>query len=320
LTAAELTAYYSSLEETRRMRRDELRTDGLANTNHGMATVDQKGVPLLSFLPVSFLQLSFLTIAAVAALFIAMPGKGHAQGATASPIPRMADGKPNFTGLWQTLGSANVDIRDHSPQPGPFFQLGALGATPAGEGIVEGGEIPYTPVAAARQQENFQNRWKEDPEVKCYMPGIPRANYMPFPFQIVQSQRDIAFAYEYATSNRVVNMGPFKEGPVDTWMGTSNGHWEGDTLVVDVSGLNGMAWFDRAGNFQTDSTHVVERFTFADADHVNYEATIDDNTIYTRPWKISTVIYRRKEKNAQLNEFKCVEYTEELIYGHLKKK
>jgi hypothetical protein len=301
-----------------------------------MATVDRKGAPLLErskhvcALPFGRLrakpgsgvrwQASFLSVAAVAVLFVVIPEESHAQGATAPSIPRMADGKPNFTGLWQTLGTANWDIRDHSPQPGPYFQLGALGASPAGEGIVEGGEIPYTPAAAAKQKENFLNRWKEDPEVKCYMPGIPRANYMPFPFQVVQSQRDIAFAYEYATSNRVVNMGPFKEGPVDTWMGTSNGHWEGETLVVDVSGLNGMAWFDRAGNYQTDNTHVVERFTFADADHINYEATVDDNTIYTRPWKMSTVIYRRKEKNAQLNEFKCVEYTEELIYGHLKKK
>ena len=143
---------------------------------------------------------------------------------------------------------------------------------------------------------------------------------MPFPFQIIQSQRDIAFAYEFATSNRVVNMGKFKEGAVDTWMGTSNGHWEGETLVVDVSGLNGNSWFDRAGNFQTENTHVVERFTLSDADHINYEATIEDKTIYTRPWKISTVLYRRKEKNAQLNEFKCVEFAEELIYGDLRKK
>ncbi len=185
---------------------------------------------------------------------------------------------------------------------------------------MEGGEIPYTPAAAKKQQENYQNRWKLDPEVKCYMPGIPRANYMPFPFQIIQSQRDIAFAYEFATANRVVNMGKFKEGAVDTWMGTSNGHWEGDTLVVDVSGLNGNSWYDRAGDFQTDSTHIVERFTLADADHINYEATIEDKTIYTQPWKISTVFYRRKEKNAQLNEFKCVEYAEELIYGNLVKK
>lgn len=243
-----------------------------------------------------------------------------AQAQTAARIPRMPDGKPNFTGLWQALGTAYWDIRDHSAQAGPFYQMGALGAIPPGQGIVEGGEIPYTPEAAAQQRENFKNRMALDPEVKCYMPGIPRANYMPYPFQIIQSQRDIAFAYEYATANRVVNMGPPKRAVVDTWMGTSNGHWEGDTLVVDVTGLNGMSWFDRAGKFQTDTTHIIERFTFDGPDHINYEATVEDKAIYTRPWKLSTVLYRRKEKGAQLNEFKCVEFAEELIYGHLRKK
>jgi len=145
---------------------------------------------------------------ALVVLFAAMPSNGQ----TPARIPRMPDGKPNFTGLWEALGTADWDILDHSARPGPFFQLGAIGATPAGQGVVEGGEIPYTPAAAAQQKENFKNRMKLDPEVKCYMPGIPRANYMPFPFQIVQSQRDIAFAYEYATSNRVVNMGKFKRG------------------------------------------------------------------------------------------------------------
>src|SRR6476619_5951162 len=255
---------------------------------------------------------------ALVALVTSLPGAGQTPAKAAPQIPRMPSGKPNFTGLWQVLGTADWDIRDHSAQAGPFFQLGAIGAMPAGQGIVEGGEIPYTPAASAQQKENFKNRMKLDPEVKCYMPGIPRANYMPFPFQITQSQRDIAFAYEFATSNRVVNMGKFKAGPVDTWMGTSNGHWEGDALAVDVSSLNGNSWFDRSGNFQSENTHIIERFTMPDADHINYEATIDDKTIYTRPWKISTVFYRRKEKGAQLNEFKCVEFSEELIYGDLK--
>ena len=227
-----------------------------------------------------------------------MPVHGQTPARAGTPIPRMPDGKPNFTGLWQALGTANWDIRDHSAQPGPFFQLGATGAMPAGQGIVEGGEIPYTPAAAAKQKDNLKNRMKLDPEIKCYMPGIPRANYMPFPFQIIQSQRDIAFAYEYATSNRVVNMGKAKEAAVDTWMGMSNGRWEGDTLVVDVSGLNGLSWFDRSGNFQSENTHIVERFTLGGADHLNYEATIDDATIFTRHWKIATVLYRRKEKGA----------------------
>lgn len=253
-------------------------------------------------------------------LLLSIAASAQTASRAATQLPRMPDGKPNFTGLWQALGTAYWDIQDHSAHAGPFFQLGATGAEPAGQGIVEGGEIPYTPAALKQQQENLKNRMKLDPEVKCDMPGIPRANYMAFPFQITQSQRDIAFAYEFATSNRVVNMGKFKEGAVDTWMGTSNGHWEGDVLVIDVSGLNGSSWFDRSGNFQTENIHIVERWRLAGADHINYEAAIDDSTIYTKPWKISTVFYRRKEKNAQLNEFKCVEYAEELIYGDLRKK
>lgn len=140
---------------------------------------------------------------------------GQSPARTTSQTPRMPDGKPNFTGLWEALGRAYCDIVDHSSHAGPFFQLGATGAMPAGQGIVEGGEIPYTPAAAAQRKENLKNRMELDPEIKCDMPGIPRANYMAFPFRIIQSQKDIAFACEYATSNCVVNMGTFKEGLVD---------------------------------------------------------------------------------------------------------
>jgi hypothetical protein len=259
----------------------------------------------------------FLITVLAVFLFAVLPAAGQ----TPAPrLPRMPDGKPNLTGLWQALGTAYWDIQDHSPQPGPFFQLGAVGAMPGGQGIVEGNDIPYTPAAAAKKKENFATRMKLDPEIKCYMPGVPRGTYMPFPFQIVQSQRDIAIAYEYATSNRVINMGKPKEAAVDTWMGMSNGRWEGDTLVVDVTGLNGQSWFDRVGNFMSENVHIIERYTLADADHINYEATIDDKTVFTRPWKISLPLYRRKEKNAQLGEFKCVEFAEELIYGDLRKK
>ena len=261
-----------------------------------------------------------LTVFIVAIVLSAVSFQAQTPAQRATGIPRMTDGKPNFTGLWQALGTAYWDIRDHSAQNGPFYQLGATGAMPAGQGIVEGGEIPYKPEAAAKQKENLKNRLLLDPEVKCFMPGVPRGTYLPFPFQIIQSQRDIAIAYEYATANRVINMGKPTEGAVDTWMGTSNGRWEGDTLVVDVTGLNGQSWFDRSGNFMSENVHIIERYTFADADHLNYEATIEDNTIFTRPWKISLPLYRRKEKNAQLNEFKCVEFAEELLYGHLRKK
>ncbi len=185
---------------------------------------------------------------------------------------------------------------------------------------MEGGVIPYKPEALAKRNANFANRWKLDPEVKCYMPGIPRATYMPFPFQIVQSANVILMSYEYASANRVINMGKPVEAQVDTWMGTQNGHWEGETLVVDNTGFNDLSWFDRAGDFHSDALHVVERFTRTDADHINYEATIEDPQTFTKPWKISLPLYRRVEKNAQMGEFKCVEYVEEMLYGDLRKK
>jgi hypothetical protein len=245
----------------------------------------------------------------------------HLPGQTATPrVPRMTDGKPNLTGLWQTMTTANWDIEDHSAQAGPVFQLGATGAEPPGEGVVEGGAIPYQPEALAKRKQNYVNRLKLDPEVKCYMPGLPRATYMPYPFQIVQSQKDILFAYQYATTNRVVTLGKPREAAVDTWMGTSNGHWEGDALVVDVTGFNGMSWFDRAGNFASDSLRVIERYSPLDANTINYEATMEDPAVFTRPWKISLPLYRHREKNARLLDFKCVEFVEELLYGDLKKK
>lgn len=261
-----------------------------------------------------------IIIAATAVLSLTIITTLGQAPAQAPRLPRMPDGKPNLTGLWQALGTAYVDIQDHIAQPGPYYQIGAIGAMPGGAGIVEGNEIPYLPAAAAKKQQNFLNRWTDDPELKCFMPGVPRATYMPFPFQIVQSQNDIAIAYEYATSNRVINVRRPRESAVDTWMGTSNGRWEKDTLVVEVTGLNGQAWFDRAGNFASENVHIVERYTMVDPDHLNYEATIEDKTVFSRPWKISLPLYRRKERNAQLGEFKCVEFTEELIYGHLKKK
>lgn len=262
-----------------------------------------------------------LTIAvATAALLAALPPAATIVAGQASPaqIPRMPDGKPNLNGVWQALGTAHWDIQDHSPQAGPA-PLGALGAIPAGQGIVDGNEIPYQPSTFEKKKENFANRWTQDPELKCYLPGVPRAAYLPFPFQIIQSQRDIVVVYEYRTANRVINMAAPRAATVDSWMGTSNGRWEGNTLVVDVTGQNGQSWFDRAGNFASENVRVTERYTLVGPDHLDYEATIEDKTVFTRPWKIGLPLYRRKERNAQLLEFKCVEFTEEMIYGHLRK-
>jgi hypothetical protein len=235
-------------------------------------------------------------------------------------VPRMADGHPNLNGIWEAVNTANWNLQDHPAAAGPMWEMGAIAAVPAGRGVVQGNEIPYKPEAAAKKQENFKNRRAEDPEAKCYMPGIPRANYMPYPFQIVETGKDILFVYEYATSNRLVNMGKPQEAGSDTWMGTNNGRWEGDTLVIDVTGLNGLAWFDRAGNFASDKVHIVEKFTRTDSDHLNYQATIEDPSVFTKPWTISMPLYRRVEKDAQLLEFKCTEFAEELLYGKYRKK
>jgi hypothetical protein len=144
---------------------------------------------------------------------------------------------------------------------------------------------------------------------------------MPFPFQVVQTPKHILITYEFAAASRIIHMDrPDFESPIDTWMGHSRGRWEGETLVVDVTSFNGQTWFDRAGNFHSDALHVVERYTAISPDALMYEVTIEDPKVFTRPWKMSMPIYRRLEKNIQLLEFKCVEFVEELIYGHLRKK
>jgi hypothetical protein len=259
---------------------------------------------------------SVSSIATVALLAL----MGHGAQAESYRAPRAADGHADLSGIWEALNTANWDLQDHSAQAGPMWQTGAIGSEPAGQGVVEGGPIPYLPKALEQKKANFANRRTNDPEAKCYMPGIPRANYMPYPFQIVQSPRGMLFVYEFATANRLVNMGKPAEAVADSWMGTNNGHWEGDTLVVDVTGLNGQSWFDRAGDLASDQLHVVERFTRTDRDHLQYEATIEDPSVFSRPWKISMPLYRRVEANAQLLEFKCVEFAEELLYGEYKKK
>src|ERR1700739_1906314 len=214
-----------------------------------------------------------------AVLLACMPSSLRGQ---AYHAPRAAGGHADLSGIWEALNTANWDLEDHSAEAGPMWQTGAIGSEPAGQGVVEGGAIPYLPAALEVRKTNFANRRTNDPEAKCYMPGIPRANYMPYPFQIVQSPRGILFAYEYASANRLVNMGKPVEPVSDTWMGTNNGHWEGDTLVIDVTGLNGLAWFDRAGDFASKQLHVVERITPRSAEVLNYEATIEDPDTFTK--------------------------------------
>jgi hypothetical protein len=265
----------------------------------------------------SLLVLTILPALGLAALL--GPTIGEAQAGRT--FQRLADGKPNLNGIWQTMNTANWNLEPHAAAPAPVLAMGAAGAIPPGLGVVEGGTIPYLPGARARKDENAKNWLTADPEVKCYLPGVPRATYMPHPFQIVQSRDVILIAYQYASASRTIPLAPRTvEPPVETWMGDSVGRWEGDTLVVETDSFNDQTWFDRAGNYHSEALRVVERYTPIDVNLIQYEATIEDPTVFSRPWKISLPLYRRVEPNVQLIEFKCVEFVEELMYGHLRKK
>jgi hypothetical protein len=241
--------------------------------------------------------------------------------ATQPRIARTADGKPDLNGIWEALGSTHWDLEPHNAQAGPLFQLGALGAIPAGLGVVEGGRIPYTPAAAARRAENKANWLERDPLVKCYMPGVPRATYLPHPFQITQERQALLIAYEFAGATRIVYMDqPELPAQVDSWMGHNLGRWDGDTLVIDVTAQVADTWFDSAGNFHGPALHVQERYTPAGPNVLLYQATITDPETFTQPWKISLPLYRRLDPKAQLLDFKCVEFTEELLYGKYRRR
>jgi len=235
-------------------------------------------------------------------------------------IPRAWDDRPDLNGIWQAIGTAHWDIQDHPAGGGPP-ELGAIGAIPPGQGVVVGNEIPYQPWALEQKQQNFENRYAEDPEIKCYLPGVPRATYLPYPFQILQGTNKIMMVYGFAEASRTIHMDKEnpEPAPIDSWMGRSHGRWEGDTLVVDAAGFNGQSWFDRTGNFASDTLHVIERYTLLGSDALIYEATIEDPNVFTRPWTIRMPLYRRLEEGVQVLEFKCVEFTESILYDHLRR-
>jgi hypothetical protein len=241
----------------------------------------------------------------------------HSQPLT--ELPRAPDGRPNLSGVWQTLNTAHWNLEPHVSAYPVLLELGAQFAVPPGHGVVEGGTIPYLPDALAERNKRFENRLVDDPEGKCYMGGVPRSTYMPYPFQILQSERDVVFVYQFATAFRRVFVDGNEEAPLDSWMGWSNGRWEGDTFVVDVTGLNGLTWLDRAGNYTSGSARITERYRLLSPNHLQYEATIDDSTVFSRPWTIRMPLYRIVDEDFRLLEFKCEPYAEEKIYGHLRK-
>lgn len=222
--------------------------------------------------------------------------------------PRTHDGKPDLNGVWQAFTTASWDLEDHNAEKG----------VPAGQSIVVDGPIPYRPEAAIRRQENYEHRMERDPLLNCYLPGVPRIMYMPYPFEITQTPTMVGMSFEYTHASRLIytDGSGHLDGLIDFWMGDSRGRWEGDTLVVDVALFNGETWFDRAGNYHGSQLHVVERYTPLTANHILYEATLDDPEVFTRPWTIRFPLYRRLEDNVRVLDYECLEYEEPFVPWH----
>jgi hypothetical protein len=233
-------------------------------------------------------------------VLLLLPTVAFAQ-APASSIPRTPDGRPNLQGIWQVRNRASYDLQDHVARHG----------MPAGRGVVEGGEIPYQPWAAKKKAENFANRAIADPLSKCYLPGVPRIMYMEWPFQIFQTPTHLAMTFEWTQVHRLIYTNGSKppEG-LEFWMGDSRGRWEGDTLVVEVTDHNDRTWFDMAGNFHSEALKVTERYRLLDADTLQYEATIEDPKVFTRPWTIRMPMFRHKDMTRVL-EYQCQAEKEE---------
>ncbi len=279
---------------------------------------------------------TFSTIAYALVGALAFAGVAVAEDAASGyTAPRGPGGvNPDLNGVWQALNEANYDIERHmarasmSLRDGPHgpvpdlatVRLGAVAAVPPGLGvIVGGGKIPYTPEALAQRDENRRLWVERDPEIKCFLPGVPRATYMPQPFRILQGERVIEIVYQFAGGVRNIYSEDPGPAPVDSWMGQSVASWEGDTLVLTVTGLIESTWLDRSGNHHSNQMTVVERYTPTSPYHLHYEATITDPETFTEPWKIAMPLYRRMEPNAMILDFKCVEFVEELMYGQMRR-
>jgi hypothetical protein len=221
-------------------------------------------------------------------------------------IPRLPSGKPDFSGIWQTTSAADYDLEPHGPRKD----------APPSPGVVEGGKIPYLPAALEKRKRNFERRFTDDPRLKCWTLGTPRGIYYPEPFQIFQRERDLTIVFQFGHSVRTIHtngtLHPEEEN--EFWLGDSRGHWEGDTLVVDVRDFTDETWLDRSGNFHSTALHVVERWKFLDANTIEYRATLEDPNVFSRPWTLTVHLHRHREPNFQLIENYCFTLDYEQYY------
>lgn len=244
-------------------------------------------------------------ICAGGAVICAVVASGSAFAAQAD-IPRTADGKPDFSGIWETLSKADYDLEPHAGRED----------APPGAGVVEGGAIPYLPEALKQREKNFAKRATADrTRLKCYTLGVPRSVYYPEPFQILQRPRDLTLIGQFGAVRTIHTNGTqHPDGPIGFWLGDSRAHWEGDTLVVDVADFNEETWLDRSGNFHSDQLHVVERWRFIDANTLEYHATLEDPNVFSRPWSLSVFLHRHREPNFQLIENYCFTHEYDRFY------
>jgi hypothetical protein len=245
----------------------------------------------------------------------------QAKGPATAQRPATIGGHPNFNGIWQALNTAYWNLEAHSAQGlDDFWGLGAIAAIPAGKSVIKGdGKIPYLPKALEQRDKNRAQWPASDPEARCFMLGVPRVTYHDMPFQIFQGggNADLLMVYPFDATNRIIHMTDHSEPPVDTWMGKSDGTWQGNVLVVTTTGQNEKSMLDRAGNFHSNQLKVTERFTLIDASHIRYEATLEDPKTFSKPWTIEMPLYRLIDDNAQILEHKCVPFADKLLYSDL---
>ncbi len=225
---------------------------------------------------------------------------------TYADIPRTQSGHPDFSGIWQTLSAADSGLEAHESRPD----------APPSPGIVEGGVIPYTAAALEQREQNFNERLVRDPARQCFSLGTPRGIYYPEPFEILQRERDVTVLFQFSHRPRTIhtNDSLHPEGPIGFWFGDSRAKWEGDTLVVDVADFNADTWLDSAGNFHSDQLHVTERWHFIDENTLQYDATLEDAAVYTKPWNLSVQLHRHREPNFQLIENTCYTHDYDQYY------
>jgi hypothetical protein len=241
----------------------------------------------------------------------AAPAQGRGAAPAGPAIPRTADGKPDFSGIWQVLdNSLDGSIEPHSASWGVHAGQGAITDTPDGM-------IPYTPAGLAKRNENFKNRAK-DPVSQCWKPGVPRIMFQPFPFQITQAPKMIQMTFELVHNRRDIYINDSKhlEG-IEFFNGDSRAKWDGDSLVVDVTNFmddpTRETWLDGSGSYHSPALHVVERYTFNGPDMITYQARLEDPKSFTRPFTIEFLLYRHKGTNFRVLEYECQMFKEQLV-------